>query len=357
MSSLFKVFLFCFSLTFLSARSEKRPDPCIQNEPEVQSVIIIDTVIYSPGLESNLLGDSPERKVMVYLPPEYYDNPDKRYPVLYLLHGFTRDYRNWEIGIPDLSLKRVLTNSIDQGLIKPMIVVSPDSKNQYRGSFYANSTVTGNWEDFIVQDVVQFMDETFRTIPHADSRGIAGHSMGGHGAMKLAMKHPSVFCAVYAFSGALISFEDVLLGTMKEFLLQAAQNNTWSYEDRWEVKATNAAAVAFAPDTSQSQIMCRYPITVNGEVIDSIWQIWLGHDPSSMIPAFKDSLMKLKAIQFDCGKLDLYQYLESTSFSKALDYNNIEHQFNSYEGDHSDGVGKRMQENALPFFSDKLVHE
>ena len=225
---------------------------------------------------------------MVYLPPEYYANPDKRYPVLYLLHGFTRDYRNWEIGIPDLSLKRVLTNSIDQGLIKPMIVVSPDSKNQYRGSFYANSTVTGNWEDFIVQ---------------------------------------------------------------------AAQNNSWSYEDRWEVKATNAAAVAFAPDTSQSPIMCRFPITVNGEVIDSIWEIWLGHDPSSMIPAFKDSLMKLKAIQFDCGKSDLYQYVESISFSKALDYNHIEHQFNSYEGDHSDGVGKRMQENALPFFSDKLVHE
>ena len=175
--------------------------------------------------------------------------------------------------------------------------------------------------------------------------------------MKLAMKHPSVFCAVYAFSGALISFEDVLLGTMKEFLLQAAQNNHWSNEDRWEIKATNAAAVAFAPDTSQAPIMCRYPITVDGEVIDSIWQAWLGHDPSSMIPIFKDSLMKLKAIQFDCGKSDLYQYVESVSFSTALDNNNIAHQFHSYEGDHSNGVGKRMRENALPFFSDKLVHE
>jgi hypothetical protein len=81
MSSLFKLFLFGFSLTFLSAQFEKAPDPG-NHEPEVQSVIVVDTVIYSPGLENNLLGDSPERKVMVYLPPDYHDNPDNRYPVL-----------------------------------------------------------------------------------------------------------------------------------------------------------------------------------------------------------------------------------------------------------------------------------
>ena len=62
-----------------------------------------------------------------------------------------------------------------------MIIVLPNSFNKYKGSVYTNSEVTGQWEDFIVEDVIAFMDSNYRTIATAEGRGLAGHSMGGYG--------------------------------------------------------------------------------------------------------------------------------------------------------------------------------
>ena len=75
--------------------------------------------------------------------------------------------------------------------------------NQLGGSFYVNSPVTGNWEDFVVQEVVGYVDNHYRTIARVESRGISGHSMGGFGSLNIAMLHPDVFGAVYSLSPGL----------------------------------------------------------------------------------------------------------------------------------------------------------
>ena len=80
--------------------------------------------------------------------------------------------------------------------VQPMIVVLPNGANKYRGSFYANSITMGNWEDFIVRDVVGYVDGHYRTLASPAHRGIAGHSMGGYGALTLGFRHPDVFSVI-----------------------------------------------------------------------------------------------------------------------------------------------------------------
>ncbi len=149
------------------------------------------------SLKNNLLGDPIEQTFAIYLPPSYNTSPAKRYPTLYLLHGFIGNNRVWTHGINFALLMDEMTKSAK---IREMIVVAPNGRNAYQGAFYTNSTVTGNWEDYIYRDVVQHIDANYRTIARAESRGIAGHSMGGFGAMSLAMKHQDVFSTVYSLS-------------------------------------------------------------------------------------------------------------------------------------------------------------
>ena len=169
---------------------------------------LVDVAVHSPSLEGNLLEDSAGRNVTIYLPPEYEENPEQRYPVIYLLHGFFATNKIW-IGREylNINIKSIADDLINQEKIIPMIIVMPDARNKYQGSFYANSPVTGSWEDFITQELVEYTDRTYRTLSQVVSRGIAGHSMGGDGAMKLALKHPDTYSAVYSMSGAL-AFEE-----------------------------------------------------------------------------------------------------------------------------------------------------
>ena len=105
-----------------------------------------------------------------------------------------------EYGHAGLLDKGRLDSIIEAGIVPELIIVAPNARNAYKHSFYVNSSVTGNWEDYIVEDVVNFIDANYRTLAAASSRGIAGHSGGGNGALYLAMRHPEVFGSVYAMA-------------------------------------------------------------------------------------------------------------------------------------------------------------
>ena len=163
---------------------------------------LVAAKISSAALKGNLLGDPAEQSFAVYLPPSYDTSPTRHYPSLYLLHGFLRDGTDWTTsGIyQGKKLQPLMDDMIRNGKVREMIIVVPNGKNAYGGSFYTNSSVNGNWEDYIVQELVAHVDSNYRTLARPESRGIAGHSMGGFGAMSLAMKHPDVFSVVYALS-------------------------------------------------------------------------------------------------------------------------------------------------------------
>jgi len=157
--------------------------------------------VHGKSLEGNLEGDNPDRDVAVYLPPTYNKDTKRRYPVLYLLHGFTDSAAKW-FGFEKhwISFPAVMDEALAQGATKELIVVMPDAYTRFKGSMYSNSVTTGDWEDYVSHELVAYVDAHYRTIASAASRGLAGHSMGGYGAMRIGMKHQEVFSSIYLLS-------------------------------------------------------------------------------------------------------------------------------------------------------------
>jgi enterochelin esterase-like enzyme len=137
--------------------------------------------VHGKSLEGNLAGDSPDRDVSIYLPPQYDTNRSRRYPVVYLLHGYTNSDDGWygpatRSGFQSAgtNLPEVADRAIASGRAREMILVMPNAQTVYQGSMYSNSITTGNWEGFITQDLVEYVDGRYRTIPQRASRGWLG---------------------------------------------------------------------------------------------------------------------------------------------------------------------------------------
>jgi enterochelin esterase-like enzyme len=161
-----------------------RGTPVPASEP-LQGTLLDDHLI-SPILGQGL----PYR---VYLPPDYYHS-QKHYPVLYMLHGAGGNYTEWT----DSFLPEQADRLMAAGEIPPMIVVMPDGGGQ---TYWANWSEGGpRWGDYMTDDVVSTIDQRYRTLPNASSRAIGGLSMGGLGALNLALQHPDVFGVVGAHS-------------------------------------------------------------------------------------------------------------------------------------------------------------
>ena len=158
---------------------------------------VVTRTINSTYLQ-NTGGENPNRRISVYLPPGY-DQSTKRYPVIYYLHGFMNNDSILPNG------KNILDMAIAKNKIRPYILVIADNNTLFSGSFYSNSSLTGNWSDFEAKELVAYMDKNFRTIPTRDARGIGGHSMGGYGVLKIAMMYPDVFSCAYAMSPGLLA--------------------------------------------------------------------------------------------------------------------------------------------------------
>lgn len=138
----------------------------------------------------------------VYLPPDYAAST-RRYPVVYLLHGYTDDESGWvQFGEVGLAVDR----AIAERAIPPMIIVMPDGGV----SFYINDAAgRTRYEDMFVGELIPFIDRTYRTRPKREFRGLAGLSMGGWGTLVYALRHTDLFAAGAAFSAAVWSDEDV----------------------------------------------------------------------------------------------------------------------------------------------------
>jgi len=335
-------------------------------EPALAQGKVITDKIFSPSLEGNLLKDASTRNVTIYLPPGYDENPDQRYPVVYLLHGWTGTNSLWTGGgylgggLSGLNIKNIADSLIQQGKIKPMILVALDANNRYWGSWYTNSPVTGNWEDFITQELVKSIDTTYRTLPQVQSRGIAGHSMGGLGALKLAIKYPQVYSTVYALSSTMafdihprIQDNSTWITTLS--LKEINQFSTAPINTRFQI----SVAAAFSPNPNQPPFFVDFPFElVDGELkrVELVWQKWITHDPVVMGSTHQANLRRLKVICFDCGTSDGL-IVGNRNFSQVLTDAGIPHVFEEYPGDHSSGIRQRMETKVLPFFSDALAFE
>jgi S-formylglutathione hydrolase len=160
-----KVTIFSLALLLLTG---------LNAQDETQQGIVQRIKVHGKGLEGNLEGDSPDRDVAVYLPPSYDSAWNRRYPVVYLLHGFTDDVDKWWgvkphfVNVPEVADKVLAVG------VKEMILVMPNAFTRYQGSLYSNSVTTGDWEDYVAKELVEYVDSHYRTIADPSGRGLAG---------------------------------------------------------------------------------------------------------------------------------------------------------------------------------------
>ncbi len=144
--------------------------------------------IVDETFQSEALGRQMKYRVLL---PAGYDQAPRRYATLYLLHGLSGDFTDWE----------TRSRLIDHVRGLPLMVVMPDGQD----AWYTNSASEprDRFEDYIVRDLLRDVDAKFRTVQARYMRAIAGLSMGGYGALKLGLKYPGTFQFVGSFSGAL----------------------------------------------------------------------------------------------------------------------------------------------------------
>ncbi|MCY7349630.1 MAG: esterase family protein [Cytophagaceae bacterium] len=151
-------------------------------------------------VKSTLLGKNV--RYSVYLPPNF-GTSERKYPVVYLLHGYGDDETGWvQFG----EVNRLADKAIADGTIPPMIIVMPDGQKDW----YVNS-VDGKvkWEDFFIQEFLPAIEKTYPIRAEKRYRGIAGLSMGGYGSLVMATKHPDLFAACAPLSAAVWTDEEI----------------------------------------------------------------------------------------------------------------------------------------------------
>ena len=324
--------------------------------------LVVDQIT-SPSLEGNLLGDPATREVIVYLPPSYHQGGN--FPVVYLLHGYTGNARTFasnaftgfywpaESDFPEGGIYSLLNDLIIAGELKEMIVVMPDASNMYGGSWYTNSELTGNYEDYVVEDLVGYIDSNYRTIPSRDSRAIVGHSMGGYGAMKLAMKHPDVFGAVASHCGAL--YLEVLKALMPASIEENPAGITGPAPDKPMTSVCYSMSAAFSPNLANPPFFVDLPFEYpSPEIIDEVWDRIMEHDVLTMLGTYGANVSSLRGIYMDVGAQDEFaSHFQADAFHQALDAAGIVHEYEIYSGTHYDKLFERLT-ISLKFLSDAL---
>ena len=310
--------------------------------------------VHGNSLEGNLEGDSPDRDVSVYLPASYASEKRRRYPVIYMLHGFTDSDDKW-FGLTKhwINLPEVLDKTFGEPGTREMIVVMPNAFTRYQGSMYSNSVTTGNWEDFIVRELVPYVDAHYRTLPQAASRGLAGHSMGGYGALRIGMQHPEVFSSLYVLSPCCMALPDpgMTAGSKKA---EAVKDPAQVDQADFLTKAALALAAAWSPDPQNPPTYLAL-LTKDGELQPAVAAKWHANDPLAMIDQCIVNLRQLRGIGFDVGDHDDGITERSRQLHLVLASYHIPHEFEVYEGDHLNHIADRIRTKLIPFFSGKLA--
>jgi enterochelin esterase family protein len=265
---------------------------------------------HSKVLRGNPLGDPAVRRTPIYLPPSY---PKKRYPVYYMLTGFTGfgemmiQRGAWSESLPERLDRLIATKKMAEA-----IVVMPDCFTRYGGSQYLNSTATGRYEDHVIRELVPYIDENFRT---NGRRAVMGKSSGGYGAMVLGMRHPDVFQALACHSGDLY-FEYCYQADFPKAIDQLRKHGGLEkFIAAWEKLPKRMAGNLHAVVNTIAMASCYSPRgkkidlpfdLKTGEIRHDVWERWKAWDPVEMLDHHAKDLKKLDCVFVDCGTRDQF---------------------------------------------------
>ena len=323
---------------------------------------VVEIDVPAPALAGNMLDTPDIQGAAVYLPPRYDREPDRRYPVVLLLHGI---FDNYEVWLERFDVPSILDRLILAGAIPELVVVMPNGGNKYGGGFYRNSPVSGRWGDYIADDLVDFVDEQFRTMADSDSRAIVGHSMGGYGALNLAMTRPGIFSVVWALSPCCLAANDdfsfgndawkraAVVTTLEDVQGLLASRDFYPI-------AVLGVVTAFSPDPDTPPIYGDFPFDiVGGEVVldDPAYDRYLDTLPLRQVRDAREELRNLRGLALGVGLGDQFLHIPigTLEFSQRLGTERIPHLLDVYAGDHRQRVGERLETVILPWVVDRLA--
>jgi len=300
----------------------------------------------SDVLRGNALGDPHERDVWCYLPPGY-DGGDARYPVIYFLSGFTgtgRMHLNFDPWVE--SIDKRLDRLIKAGSMPPVICVLPDCFTALGGSQFINSTATGRYEDYLIGEVVPFVDSQLRTQASRDHRGVTGKSSGGYGAMVLAMRHADVFGAMGSHAGDsyfaycyLPDFVKFAMGVTKhggvEKFFEHFKSLPKKTKEALEVLNILAMSACYSPNPSAPMGIDLPMVLPSGEIRGEVWNRWVENDPVHMAKRYADALRSLKCIFLDAGLRDEWNLqIGARIFCTRLDSLGVNYIYEEFDDGH-----------------------
>lgn len=304
------------------------------------------TSFESRALAGNPLGDATNRSFPVYLPPGYGESK-RRYPVLYVLAG----YAGTAFGVENHSpwgetLSQRLDRLILSGECDPVVVVSPDCFTRLGGSQFLNSSAVGNYEDYLVNEVVSHIDGQFSTIASPEGRGLIGKSSGGYGALVHLMKHPEVF-SVAAAHAADMAFEYSLFPDFPKVIAGLEQSgDPLSFVESFLSKQKKPGkdfpvmnilcmAACYSPDKSAE---CGFALPFDlhtGALDEDVWARWLANDPLRMVHDYAESLRRARLLFIDVGSRDNFNlHLGARQLVSQLEQLDIPHCYEEYPDDH-----------------------
>ena len=317
--------------------------------PDAKPVKVERIKIHGTTLEGNLEGDAVDRDVLVFLPPSYAREKSRRYPVVYALHGYSIGAEQWS---KEIHAPQTIEGAFAQGA-KEMIVVLPDSKTVHNGSMYSSSVTTGDFENFIVRDVVAYIDAHYRTLPNRLSRGLVGHSMGGYGATRIGSKHADVFGSLYIMSPCCLSPRQAGPANPEmEKTLAEVKTAEDSAKLPFPARAQLATAAAWSPNPKNPPLYLDLP-RKGGEPQPDVLAKWAANAPLAFIDQYIGNLRRYRAISIDVGDKDGLR-VDTGKLHDVLDKYGIAHSFEVYQGTHTSAVAIRFQNHVLPFFSKNL---
>ncbi|MFC2118815.1 alpha/beta hydrolase [Bacteroidota bacterium] len=262
-------------------------------------------VFESLDFNSSILKES--IKYSIYLPPDYYSS-SRKYPVVYLLHGYSDDETGWiQFGEVNIAADK----GIADRSFPPVIIVMPDAKVTWYINDHKNEYP---YEDMFIKEFIPYIDKTYKTRTKREFRAVSGLSMGGFGALGYAMRHPDIFSSCAAFSAAIY--------TEKEFIAQ----NDRSYNGIYSFL---------------------YGKDLKGE--ERITKHWINTSPIAHAKNFSENELKKVRWYIDCGDDD-FLYAGNSTLHIILRDRKIPHEYRVRDGAHSWVYWRTGIIDALKFF-------
>jgi Putative esterase len=321
----------------------------------------------SEVLKGNPLGDPHLRPLWVYLPPGYDDDPEHRYPSVYVIQGLTGQLDMWR---NRSAFRKNFPEAVDEmfarGESPPCLLVWVDAWTSLGGAQFIDSPGTGRYHTYLCEEVIPWVDAHYRTLPEAAHRGITGKSSGGYGAMVTPMLRPDLFGGLATHAGDAL-FEMCYQPDFRRSVRVLRDSYEGSFDRFWEEFHGRPAftkdsdfhllndwcmAACYSTD-DDGTVQLPYD-TDTGELRPEVWERWLAWDPVRMARQRADALRSLRAIYIDCGKRDqFFLDLGAEAFRRELEAAGVtDYFFELFDATHS-GIEYRYP-GAVAYLAERL---